>query len=108
MLSAIEKTGDFNSRSRFLDLSLVIDYHFELFYDIPAYDIEGRCMAWRPQAVEYFRATHFNSRRALAVTSKCLVQPKNAPNFDYLGSDQSREELFERYREPTKGPSNDP
>jgi hypothetical protein len=107
MLSAIEKTGELNSRSRFLDLALVIGYCSELFYDIPAYGIECRCMAWHPQVVKYFRATHPNSRRAAAVTSKCLVQLKNAPNFVYSGSDRSREELFECYMEPTKGPDND-
>lgn len=84
VLAAIEGAGELKSDSRFLDLSLVIAYYLELSHDLPAYGIEGECVAWRKEAVGYFRKGGLDPERCLFAT-------------------RSRIELLEKVDEPDKG-----
>lgn len=83
VLAAIEDSGELKSDSRFLDLSLVIAYYLELSHDLPAYGIEGECVAWRKEAVRYFR-------KGGLVPERCLFATK------------SRIELLEKVDPPEK------
>jgi hypothetical protein len=67
-LAVIEAAGELNPDSRFLDLTLVIAYYLELSHDLPAYGIEGECVAWRKEAVLYIRKGNLNLGRGLSTT----------------------------------------
>jgi hypothetical protein len=45
MLSSIDRVNELRPTSRFLDLALVIGHYLELSQDLPAYGIEGACVA---------------------------------------------------------------
>ncbi|KAF1977814.1 hypothetical protein BU23DRAFT_451375, partial [Bimuria novae-zelandiae CBS 107.79] len=55
VLEAIQRAGELRPDSKYKDLGLVITYLLEFALDLPQYGLEGSCMAWRPEAVNYFK-----------------------------------------------------
>ena len=67
-LAAIEAAGELKPDSRFLDLALVIAYYLELSHDLPAYGVEGNFVAWRKDAVKYFKKGNLDPDKGLFAT----------------------------------------
>lgn len=86
-LSAIDRAGELKPDSRFLDLALVIGYYLELSHDLPAYGIEGNCVAWRKEAVALFKKGKLDPDKALFATSLRLEKLENAPNYDTVANE---------------------
>jgi len=68
VLAAIEAAGELKPDSRFLDLTLGIAYYLELSHDLPAYGIEGECIAWRNEAVNYFKKGKLDPEKGIFAT----------------------------------------
>lgn len=73
--------------SRLLDLPLVIANYLELSYDLPAYGIEGQCVAWRKEAVVYFRKGELDVNKGLFATDLRMSQLEKASNDNELSED---------------------
>jgi hypothetical protein len=73
-LAGLEAAAELKPDSRFLDLTLVIAYYLELSHDLPAYGIEGDYVAWRREAVHYFRKAGLDPKKALSTTKLRIEQ----------------------------------
>jgi len=49
-------------------LALVIAYYLELSHDLPAYGVEGEFVAWRKEAVKYFKKGNLDPDKGLFAT----------------------------------------
>ena len=49
-------------------MALVIAYYLELSHDLPAYGIEGECVAWRKEAVKQFKKGNLDPDKGLFAT----------------------------------------
>jgi hypothetical protein len=65
--------------------------------DLPAYGIEGRCVAWRTEAATYHREAHLDLDKGSHRTSQRLTQLKDSPNFDFAGDEEK--EALPQYNE---------
>ncbi|KAI4702448.1 hypothetical protein J4E81_002811 [Alternaria sp. BMP 2799] len=68
VLAAIEAAGELKPDSRFLDLAIVIAYYLELSHDLPAFGIEGQCVSWRKEAVNYFKKGILDPEKGIFAT----------------------------------------
>ena len=68
VLAAIEAAGELKPDSRFLDLAIVIAYYLELSHDLPAFGIEGQCVSWRKEAVNYFKKGSLDPEKGIFAT----------------------------------------
>ncbi|KAL1792704.1 hypothetical protein ACET3X_009211 [Alternaria dauci] len=90
VLAAIEAAGELKPDSRFLDLALGIAYYLEISHDLPAYGIEGDCVAWRKEAVDYFKKGSLDSEKGTFATKLRIEKLSKVGNFD--GDDNTYEE----------------
>ncbi|EUC50517.1 hypothetical protein COCMIDRAFT_959 [Bipolaris oryzae ATCC 44560] len=81
-LAAVEKAGELKPDSRFFDLTLVIAYYLEISYDLPAYGVEGDCVAWRKHAVNYFEKGHLDPAKGLSTTKSHIEKLKKVNNYN--------------------------
>jgi hypothetical protein len=81
-LAVIEAAGELKPDSRFLDLTLVIAYYLELSHDLPAYGIEGKCVAWRKEAVKYIRKGNLSLERGLSTTKLRIEKLERVDDYD--------------------------
>jgi hypothetical protein len=81
-LAIIDTAGELRPDSRFLDLTLVIAYYLELSHDLPAYGIEGECVAWRREAVKYFKKGKLDPERGLAATKLRIEKLEQVDVYD--------------------------
>jgi hypothetical protein len=95
VLSAIDRAGELNPNSRFLDLALVIGYYLELSHDLPAYGIEGSCVCWRKEAVLIFKKAKLDPTKGLFDTDRRLKDLENAPNTEVSNSDDETDDETE-------------
>jgi hypothetical protein len=82
VLAAIEAAGELKPDSRFLDLTLGIAYYLELSHDLPAFGIEGECVAWRREAVNYFKKGKLDPEKGTFATKLRLEKLGKADDFD--------------------------
>ncbi|CAI9632056.1 unnamed protein product [Alternaria burnsii] len=90
VLAIIEAAGELKPDSRFLDLTLGIAYYLELSHDLPAYGIEGECVAWRKEAVNYFKKGKLDPEKGTYTTKLRIEKLSKVGNFD--GDDGDYEE----------------
>lgn len=81
-LAAVEKAGELKPDSRFMDLALVIAYYLEISYDLPAYGVEGDCVAWRKHAVSYFEKGNLDPAKGLSTTKLRIEKLKKVNNYN--------------------------
>jgi hypothetical protein len=81
-IAVVEAVGELKPDSRFMDLTLVISYYLELSHDLPAYGIEGECVAWRREAVKYFKKGNLDPERGLAATKLRIEKLDNVDEHD--------------------------
>jgi hypothetical protein len=91
-LSAIDRAGQLNRTSRFLDLALVIGYYFRMSHDLPEYGIEGECVSWRREAVKLFEKGNLDPKKGLADTTPLLKKLATAPDIEMLEDIDSNKE----------------
>ncbi|KAF1942002.1 hypothetical protein EJ02DRAFT_376613 [Clathrospora elynae] len=92
-LAAIEHAGELDFNSRFLDLALVIAYYLELSHDLPAYGIEGKSVAWRKEAVKYFKKGNLDPEKGLFATQLRIEKLKKADDHDDNSQEKKAEEV---------------
>jgi hypothetical protein len=90
VLAAIEAAGELKPDSRFLDLTLGIAYYLELSHDLPAYGIDGECVAWRREAVKYFEKGNLDPEKGTFATKLRLEKLATAGDYDEV-QDSSEE-----------------
>jgi hypothetical protein len=91
-LTAIDRAGQLNRTSRFLDLALVIGYYLRMSHDLPEYGIEGECVSWRREAVRLFEKGNLDHKKGLADTTPLLEKLATAPDIEMLeGVDSDKE-----------------
>jgi hypothetical protein len=81
-IAVVEAAGELRPDSRLMDLTLVISYYLELSHDLPAYGIEGECVAWRREAVKYFKKGNLDPERGLAATKLRIEKLDNVDEHD--------------------------
>ncbi|EMD69225.1 hypothetical protein GGP41_004763 [Bipolaris sorokiniana] len=81
-LAAVEKAGELKPDSRFIDLALVIAYYMEVSYDLPAYGVEGDCVAWRKHVVSYFEKGNLDPAKGLSTTKLRIEKLKKVNNYN--------------------------
>jgi hypothetical protein len=81
-LAAVESAGELKPDSKFLDLPLVIAYYLELSHDLPAFGIEGECVAWRKEAVKYFKKGKLDPNKGLFATKLRMEKLEKVSNYD--------------------------
>jgi hypothetical protein len=101
-LAVVEAAGELKPESRFRDLALVIAYYLELSHDLPAYGVEGECVAWRKEAVNYFRKAKLSPEKGLFATKIRIEKLEKAGNYEEL-----EEEDADTANEPVTGSSAD-
>lgn len=106
----MEEAGEFKADSRLLDLVLVLAYYFELSYDLPEYGIEGKCVAWRQNAVVYSEKGKIDPEKDLATTDMRITKlkdPNDADNNSNSGDDDEATEDASKKKKPKpKAPKN--
>jgi hypothetical protein len=91
-LTAIDRAGQLNRTSRFLDLALVIGYYLRMSHDLPEYGIEGECVSWHREAVRLFEKGNLDHKKGLADTTPLLEKLATAPDIEMLeGVDSDKE-----------------
>ncbi|KAF1834549.1 hypothetical protein BDW02DRAFT_568937 [Decorospora gaudefroyi] len=94
-LAATEAAGELKPDSRFLDLTLVISYYFEISHDLPDYGIEGECVAWRREAVKYFKKGKLDPEKGLSATKVRMEKLEKAGDYDGDDEDADAETVDE-------------
>lgn len=92
VLHELDLVGALKPDSEYKDLALVIAYYLELCHDLPAYGIEGDCVAWRKEAIAYFHQAKLDPKLGLASTALRLEKLANAKNFDHDTGDEGATE----------------
>jgi hypothetical protein len=92
ILSEIDRAGELNPSSRFLDIALVIGYFLELSHDLPAYGIEGSCVSWRKEAVLLFKKGKLDPKKSLFDTDQRLAELDTTPGTEHVSSDDETED----------------
>ncbi|KAG9185190.1 hypothetical protein G6011_07734 [Alternaria panax] len=82
VLAAIEAAGELKPDSRFLDLTLGIAYYLEISHDLPAYGIEGEYVAWRKEAVNYFKKGELDPEKGIFATKLRIEKLSKGGDFD--------------------------
>jgi hypothetical protein len=81
VLAAIEVAGELKPNSRYLDLALGIAYYLELSHDLPAFGIDGEYVAWRKEAVNYFKKGKLDPERGTFATKLRLEKLAKVDDF---------------------------
>ncbi|KAH9875132.1 hypothetical protein J1614_004622, partial [Plenodomus biglobosus] len=88
-LAVVEDEGELKRDSKLLDLPLVIGEFLEFAYELPAMGIEGECMAWRKEAVAYFKRGKLDVKKGVFATDMRIEQFEKGEDdaAEVLGSD---------------------
>lgn len=81
-LDAIEAAGELKRDSKFLDLPLVIGEYLEFTEELPDMGIEGECMMWRKEVVEYFKRGNLDALKGTFTTDMRIKQLEKADSND--------------------------
>ncbi|KAF2464874.1 uncharacterized protein BDR25DRAFT_172186, partial [Lindgomyces ingoldianus] len=79
-LSAIKLMGELKPDSKFLDLPLVITSFLRWSYSLPDYGIEGDTVAWRRDAVAYFKTAGLDPNKGVSRTAHILEKLEESSN----------------------------
>jgi len=106
-LATIEAAGELKPDSRFLDLALVIAYYLELSHDISAYGVEDELVAWRKEAVKYFKKANLDPDKGLFAT-KLRIEKLGEGDASEEETDEEEENFTTVQATPPAGTAENP